>query len=70
MARFKNISGDPRRVGRADGPIVGAGDVTAINGDVTEELDDAYIVGSGDDARAWPKVTWELVSEAKPKEGK
>ncbi|MCT9932450.1 hypothetical protein N5079_19805 [Planotetraspora sp. A-T 1434] len=65
MARFKNISGDDRHVGRADGPVVRAGDVTSIDGGVVEELDDAYIVGEGDDARAWPKETWELVSEAK-----
>lgn len=65
MARFKNISGEDRRVGRADGRLVETGSVTAAVGDVTEETGDAYIVGSGDEARAWPKATWELVPEPK-----
>ncbi|MGW0805949.1 hypothetical protein [Nonomuraea sp. NPDC002799] len=64
MARFKNISGEDRRVGRADGRLVEAGSVTAA-GDMAEETDDAYIVGEGDEARSWPKSTWELVPEAK-----
>ncbi|MEV7907701.1 hypothetical protein [Streptomyces anulatus] len=66
MARFKNISPDDRHVGRSDGPVVGAGDVTVVDGDVVEELEDAYIVGEGGDARAWPKETWELLKDAKP----
>lgn len=65
MARFKNVSGEDRRVGRADGPLVEAGTVTAVAGEVTQELEDAYIVGEGDEARAWPKATWELLPEPK-----
>lgn len=65
MARFKNISGDDRRVGRADGPLVEAGKVTSVDGDVTEQTDDAYVVGEGDEARAWPKETWQLLDEPK-----
>lgn len=65
MARFKNVSGEDRRVGRADGPLVEADSVTQVDGDVTEELDDAYIVGEGDEARAWPKSTWRLLDEPK-----
>lgn len=65
MARFKNISGEDRRVGRADGPLVEAGTVTSVDGAVTAQTDDAYIVGEGDDARAWPKSTWELLPEPK-----
>lgn len=67
MARFKNVSGDDRHVGRPDGPVVKAGDVVNVDGEVSEELDDAYIVGDGDDARSWPKSTWELIPEAKKK---
>jgi hypothetical protein len=65
VARFKNISGADLRVGRAEGRLVEAGDVTAVDGDVAEETDDAYILGEGDEARAWPKATWELIPETK-----
>lgn len=65
MARFKNVSGEDRRVGRADGPLVEAGTVTATADEVTGQTDDAYIVGEGDEARAWPKATWELLPEPK-----
>jgi hypothetical protein len=67
VPRFKNISGEDRRVGRADGPLVKHGDVTEVDGDVVEELDDAWIVGEGDDARAWPKGTWNLLDKPKSK---
>jgi hypothetical protein len=72
VARFKNISGEDRRVGRADGPLVQAGEVATIDEDVAEELSDAWIVGQGDEARAWPKATWELLKDAddKPNPGK
>jgi len=63
VARFRNISGDDRHVGRADGPTTTADAVVVVEGDVVEEIDDAYIVGEGGDARAWPKATWELVKE-------
>ncbi|MEV4173981.1 hypothetical protein [Nonomuraea sp. NPDC049709] len=65
MARFKNISGTDVHVGRTDGRVVEAGKVIAVDGEVTEQTDEAYIVGAGDDARAWPRATWELVSEPK-----
>ncbi|MEU8270828.1 hypothetical protein AB0B89_27180 [Sphaerisporangium sp. NPDC049002] len=64
MARFKNKSGDELHIGRADGRRVDAGEVIEVDGELTEEIDDAYIVGKGDDERAWPKETWELVKEA------
>lgn len=65
MARFKNISGVDVHVGRADGRVVEAESITAVDGDVTAQTEDAYIVGEGDDARAWPKETWELIPETK-----
>lgn len=64
MARFKNVSGEGRRVGRSDGQLVAAGEVTQVDGAVTES-GDAYVVGEGDEARAWPKATWELLPEPK-----
>ncbi|WP_084963754.1 hypothetical protein [Thermoactinospora rubra] len=67
MARFKNVSGEDRRVGRVDGPLVKADEVATVDGEVTEELEDAYVVGSGDEARAWPKATWLLLDEPKKK---
>jgi 2-phospho-L-lactate guanylyltransferase (CobY/MobA/RfbA family) len=63
VARLKNIAGVDVHVGRADGPLVAAGDVTQVDGDVTEDLADAYILGEGDEARAWPKSTWQLLVE-------
>lgn len=65
MARFKNISGDELYLQRAEGPLIGPGEVVDVDGDVTEEISDAYIVGTGDQARAWPKATWEFVPAAK-----
>ncbi|WP_219512740.1 hypothetical protein [Nonomuraea ceibae] len=61
VSRFKNVSGAALRVGRVDGPLVEAGDVTRAAGQVTSQTEDAYIVGEGDQARAWPKATWELL---------
>ena len=63
MAKFRNISGDDRNLGRIDGLPVKAGDVAVVPGEVTEELPDAYIVGTGEAARAWPKETWQLIKE-------
>jgi hypothetical protein len=70
VPRFKNTSGEDRRIGRADGPMVEAGKVTEVDGEVVggfEETEDAWIVGEGDDARAWPKATWDLLDKPKGK---
>lgn len=63
MAKFRNISGVDRNLGSIEGPVVKAGDVAVVPGEVTAELDDAWIVGEGDHARAWPKETWQLIKE-------
>jgi len=66
VPRLKNISGDDLHLGRADGPPVKAGAVHAVDGEVLEEIDDAYIVGTpGDEGgtRSWAKATWELLPE-------
>ncbi len=68
MARFKNISGEDLRVGRADGPLVEAGEVVTLDDDAAvDDAGDAWVVGEGDDARAWPKATWELLDKPKGK---
>lgn len=56
MARFKNKSGEDRRVGRADGPLVAAGDVTTVEGEVLAELDDAWVTGSPEDVVIDPET--------------
>ncbi|MEU0797176.1 hypothetical protein ABZ342_44540 [Amycolatopsis sp. NPDC005961] len=39
-----------------------------VSGEVAEENEDAYIVGEGDEARAWSKTLWALVTKQKPAE--
>lgn len=48
MPRFKNISKEDRRVGRADGPLVEADKVTIADGEVIGILDDAWVTGDPD----------------------
>lgn len=67
MLKFKNVG--PYRVdvfkpAELGGKQVDAGDVLEVDGTVTEELDDAYLVGEGGAARLWPKAQWELVTPA------
>ncbi|WP_086847071.1 hypothetical protein [Amycolatopsis kentuckyensis] len=72
MPRFKSLSSDDlsvfRPVGEHDAfPVTSEAPEIEVPGDVTEETEDAYIVGAGDEARAWPKATWVLVApEKKP----
>lgn len=63
MAKFRNVGPDVHAVKRADlgGQLVETGSDFEVVGEVAEETEDAYIVGSGDNARAWPKAQWELV---------
>lgn len=69
MLKFKNIGQEQIDVGKPaelGGRIVPAGDVFEVDGVVTDELGDCYLVGEGDNVRAWPKAQWELIkSEAK-----
>lgn len=37
-----------------------------VAGDVSDETEDAYIVGVGGDARAWSKTLWVLADKEKP----
>lgn len=65
MARLKNIGPDVYTYaadGTAESLLVETGQTIEVLGPITEELDDAYIIGAGDDRRAWPKAQWELPS--------
>lgn len=68
MAKFVNLGDDvdhyfPAGHGESlpvtNGQIVDVGDVNV------EDQGDHYVVGEGDDARAWPKSRWELQGAAK-----
>jgi hypothetical protein len=62
--RFKNNTDDDLVLfgptGHPDAYICPAGEIVEVRGDITDETDDAFIVGSGDDARAWPKSLWRV----------
>jgi hypothetical protein len=66
VLKFKNVGPDkvdvfkPAELGGAQ---VDAGGVLEVDGSVFKETDDAYIVGEGGAARAWPKSRWELVKD-------
>jgi hypothetical protein len=46
--------------GHPDAYICEAGAIVEIPGDITEETDDAFVVGDGDDARTWAKSVWSV----------
>lgn len=71
MPRFRSLSSDELSVFRPDGeydafPVTPDEPEIEVPGDVTEETEDAYIVGEGDEARAWSKTLWALVETKKP----
>ena len=37
-----------------------------VDGDLDEELPDAYLIGKGDDARAYPKSQWSVAGAKTP----
>lgn len=39
-----------------------AGGTVEVPGDLTGETGDAYLIGAGDDVRAWPKTVWAVAS--------
>lgn len=68
MVKLKNLGEAVhvyRPAGDANSLLVEHDQVLEAPGEITEELDDAYIVGAGDDVRAYPKAQWELVKPAK-----
>lgn len=49
-----------RPAGDARSLRVEEGQVVETPGELAGEIDDAYLIGEGDDVRAWPKTRWEL----------
>jgi len=61
---LKNVSGEPLYLGRPDGRRVDDGEVIHVEGTIAKSSpDDAYVIGTGDDARAYPKSTWKVTAE-------
>jgi len=63
---FRNIGADVHAEKSAllGGKLVATGETFEVPGDLAEELIDGYVVGTGDNARVWPKAQWELVKSA------
>ena len=65
--KLRNISGEPLYLGHPDlgGRLVDKDEVIEVDGDLApkkDQPDDATVVGTGDDARAYPSVTWAVVT--------
>ena len=61
---LKNITGEALYLGRPDGRRIEADEVIHVEGTVAKSSpEDAYVIGTGDDARAYPKSTWKVTSE-------
>jgi hypothetical protein len=69
VPKFKNTL-DPvhlyRPAGEAGSRLVETGDIVEHPGAVTE-TEDAYVVGQGDRALAFPKSRWERLDESAPR---
>jgi hypothetical protein len=68
MAKFVNVGGDADHyfpAGHGDSLPVASGQLVDVGDVNVEEMDDCYLVGEGDDLRAWPKSRWELQGSAK-----
>jgi hypothetical protein len=67
MPRFRNIGAAAhvyKPAGDPDSLFVDAGQIVETPGELApEQPADAYVVGEGDQARAWPKALWELVED-------
>jgi hypothetical protein len=60
---LRNTSGEPRDL--PGGRTVDVDEVLEVAGDVSKDSGDAYLIGKGDDARAWPKAHWTAEGEPK-----
>lgn len=63
---LKNISGDAVYLGRPDGRRIEDGEVIHLEGSLAPKKDqpeDGYVVGQGDDARAYPHSVWKLTGD-------
>lgn len=60
---LKNVSGEAVYLGRPDGRRVEAGEIIHVEGSVAKNSpDDAYLIGSGDDARLYPHGVWKATA--------
>lgn len=68
MTKFVN-NGSPIELyfpaGHPDSLTVDSGQVVDVGDLKVEEGDDCWLVGEGDDVRAWPKERWEKQGERK-----
>ena len=56
---LRNTSGQPLHLGSRDGRLVDVDEVVRVDGALAKDGPaDAYVVGSGDEARAYPKSLW------------
>lgn len=61
---LKNTSGGPLYLGRADGRRVDDGEIIHVEGSLQKSSpEDAYVIGTGDDARSYSKTTWTLTTD-------
>lgn len=63
---LKNASGGPVYLGRADGRRVEDGEVIHVEGSLAAKKDqpeDAYLIGTGDDARLFPHSVWKMTAD-------
>lgn len=69
MARLKNTSGGAVTLfgppGTPDAMRVEADQIIEVPGNVSVDADGYVVIGDGDNARAWPKATWQVT---KPEE--
>ena len=63
---LRNISGEPLHLGAADGRLVDPDEAVRVEGSLAKDQpDDAIVIGTGDDARAYPTSIWSKVGAGK-----
>lgn len=68
--RLKNVGAAVhlyRPAGDPSSLYVDAEQIVEVPGEISAEVDDAYVIGEGDQARAWSKSQWELDKPAPAK---
>lgn len=73
MTKFVNTGGDIDLyfpAGHPDSLFVEAGQVVDLGDLKVDEGDDCWLVGEGDEVRAWPKSRWDKQGAKKPAEKK
>lgn len=72
MARLRNVTSATLAVysppGNSNAVMVPAGETLEVAGEVSD-AGDAYLAGSGDNARLYPKAQWALEGGGKPASG-